>query len=292
MEPPLRRSRNENKDSVTRIMSPLRLRVMRRVFPALVAVLALFTAACGGDAGTTTTTVATTTSSTTSPSTSATQVTTTTTTPNTTTTAPTTTTTEAVGSTTLAGQPIDFGPAEGDVLMVIGVRHDDVLNLRAAPGANQPIIDEIPATFADLIALGNTRELPSSFWIEVDFDGTEGWVHMGYIGYEGDVTDATAAVIDELGERPVESTMQGLAERVAEVFASEADPESDIVQVTTVTTGDLAEVTYDIVGLGDDAVRGVRIHVFAEEVDAGFSLRTVETTIICGRGVDPDAACV
>ena len=265
---------------------------MRRVFSALIAVLALLTAACGGDTGATTTTVAATSTSTTSLATSTTRATTTTTEGATTTTAPTTTTTEATGSTTLAGQPIDFGPAAGDVLMVIGVRHDDVLNLRAAPGADQPIVDGIPPIFTDLVALGNTRELPSSFWIEVDFDGTDGWVHMSYIGYEGDVTDATAAVIEELGERPVESTMQDLAQRVAEVYASDADPESDIIQVTTVTTGDLAEVTYDIVGLGDDAVRGIRIHVFAEEVAGGFSLRTVEATIICGRGVDSDAACV
>jgi enoyl-CoA hydratase len=35
----------------------------------------------------------------------------------------------------LPGEPIDFGPAAGDVLAVIGVSHDDVLNLRSAPGA-------------------------------------------------------------------------------------------------------------------------------------------------------------
>lgn len=258
---------------------------MRRIVLALLAVLALITAACGIDAGATSTTVAPTTSSTTGPSTSTTQATTTTT-------APTATTTAPQGSTTLPGRPIDFGPAEGDVLMVIGVRHDDVLNLRAAPGAGQPIVDEIPPTFMDLVALGNTRELPSSFWLEVDYDGTEGWVHMGYIGYEGDVSDETAAVIDELGGRPVAPSMEDLAEEIAEIYASDDEPGSDIVQVTEVTSGDLTEVTYDVVGLADDSVRGVRLHVFAEEVSGGFSLRTVELTSICGRGVDEDRLCV
>lgn len=272
-----------HKDPVTQIRPLLRLSHMRRVALALLAALAVLASACGVDAGSTTTTVeATTTSSAATPST-----TTTTTTPET-----TTTTAPPPGSTTLAGEPVDFGPAEGDVLMVIGVRHDDVLNLRAGPGADQPIADEIPPTFMDLVALGNTRHLPSSFWIEVDHDGTDGWVNMSYIGYEGDVSDQTAAVIDELGGRPVASTMEALAQETAEVYASDDESGSDIVQVTEVTSGDLAEVTYDIVGLADDAVRGVRIHVFAEEVSGGFSLRTVELTLICGRGVDEDRLCV
>jgi hypothetical protein len=169
--------------------------------------------------------------------------------------------------------------------MVIGVRYDDVLNLRAGAGANQPIRDEIPPTFADLEALGNTRELPSAFWVEVDFEGTDGWVHMAYLGYEGVVTDETSAVIDQLGERPVAATMTDLAETVASVYVSE-EPKTDVVQITEVALGDLAEVTYDVVGLGDDALRGVRLHIFAERSAGGFTLRTVEMTLLCGRGVD------
>jgi len=176
--------------------------------------------------------------------------------------------------------------------MVIGVRHDDVLNLRAGPGTNQPIRDEIPATFDDLVAEGNTRRVPSSLWIEVDYEGTVGWVSLPFIGYEGGTTDDTSRIISELGETPVEATMTALGKRIAEVYASDDEPESDIVQVTPVSTGDLAEVTYDVVGLGDDAVRGVRVHVFANQVSGGFSLRSVEVTVICGRGVDGDGACV
>jgi hypothetical protein len=169
--------------------------------------------------------------------------------------------------------------------MVIGVRYDDVLNLRAAPGASQPIRDEIPPTYDDLVALGNTRQLPRSFWIEVDYEGTVGWVHMGFVGYAGQVTDQTSRVVEQLGERPVEPSMTDLAEVVASVFDSD-EPESDIVQVTPVTGGDLTEVTYDVIGLGDDSVRGSRLHIFAEESGSGFTLRSVEMTAICDRGVD------
>jgi hypothetical protein len=261
---------------------------MRRVIPALLAIVALVTAACGGGtAATTTTTLPSTTSTTVGATTSTGHPTTTSTVGVTTTSAPGTTTTTGT-----PGDPIDFGPADGDVLMVIGVRHDDVLNLRAGPGTNQRILDEIPPTFTDLVARGNTRQLPASFWVEVDYEGTRGWASLAFIGYEGDTTDDTAKVVSDLGENPVEATMADLGQLIAELYASPSDPESDIVQVTPVSTGDLAEVTYDVVGLGDDAVRGVRIHVFAEKTSGGFGLRSVEVTALCGRGVDTGGACV
>jgi hypothetical protein len=259
---------------------------MRRATPALLIALAVLAAACGSDTGEpTTTTVA--------PSTTTTQPATTTIAPTTTTTVPATTTTiPATTTTTLAGEPIDFGPATGDLLMVVGVAHNDVLNLRASPGATQPISDRIPPTFTMLIAQGNTRDLSPGFWIEVDYEGTRGWVNMRYVAYEGVVTDETSTVVSELGERPVEPTMSDLGELVASVFASEADPESAVVQVTPVSTGDLVEVTFDVVGIGDDSVLGFRLHVFAEEVSGGFSLRSVEVTTLCGRGVTEDGLCV
>jgi hypothetical protein len=269
---------------------------MRRVIPVLLATVALLAAACGGDSGadsTTSTSISTPTTSTTAVE----STTTTSTLPTSTTTAEatTTTTTGAPGTTTptgLPGEPIDFGPAEGDVLMVIGVRHDDVLNLRAGPGTNQAIREGIPPAFTELVARGNTRQLPSSLWIEVSYESTTGWVSLRFVGYEGDTTDETARVVSDLGETPVESTMTALGDLVAEQFASQDEPESDIVQMTPVTTGDLAEVTFDVVGLGDDAIRGVRLHIFAEPGSGGFSLKSVEATVICGRGVDADRACV
>lgn len=269
---------------------------MRRVLLVIVSVLTV--AACGsgdgaGDSTTTSTSQVTTTSEAETTTTTAAPETTTTVAATTTSTTDASPTTTAPGATTttLAGKPIDFGPAAGDVLMVIGVRHDDVLNLRAGPGANQSIRDEIPPTFDDLIAKGNTRELPSSFWIQVDYEGTSGWVHMGYVGYEGDTTDDTSWAVEQLGRTPKARSMTALGELVADLYASDDEPESDIVQVTPVTEGDLAEVTYDVIGLADDAVRGFRLHVFAEKGSGGFTLKSLEVTTICGRGVD-DGACL
>lgn len=217
--------------------------------------------------------------------------------PTTSTSPPETTTTSAPGTTTtttaleeLPGEPIEFGPAEGDVVAVIGVAHDDVLNLREAPGADEEIVGEIPPLEDSLVALGETRDVGESFWIAVDYEGTQGWVHFGFIGFLGDTTDETAAVIDDLGETPTADTMEELGLLVAESFASE-EPPSDITLPIEPTVGDLGEVTYDVVGLGDDAVRGMRVHVFGEEVDGGFSLRSIEVTTLCGRGVTPERLC-
>ena len=51
--------------------------------------------------------------------------------------------------------------------------------------------------------------------------------------------------------------------------------------------GDPGEVTFDIVGLGDDSVGGYRLHIFANPAEEGdgFVLKSVERTTLCSRGV-------
>ena len=184
----------------------------------------------------------------------------------------------------LPGEPIDFGPAAGDTLAVVGVAHDDVLNLRAAPGADQEILEGIPPTYDALTAVGQTRELPGSFWIAVDYEGTEGWVNLTFIGYLGDTTDITHAVTEQLGGTSGAETMLELGLIVAEGIAG--DSSADIVMSVAPTVGDLGEVTFDVTGFEDDSVRGSRLHVFGQPIDEAFLLASVEETVICARGVD------
>ena len=215
------------------------------------------------------------------------------------TTVPTTTTTTTAGPTTtrpaegLPGKPIDFGPRAGDEVAVVGVSHDDVLNVRVAPGTDAAIVAEQPPTATGLIATGRARALPESIWFEVTVDETTGWVSSAFIGYLGRVDDATAEVIDVLGETPGAETMLDLGLIVAEAMASD-EPPSRIVMSVAPTVGDLGEVTYDVVGLGDDALGGVRLHVFGDPAEGGegFVLSNVERTFICTRGVTDDGLCV
>lgn len=249
--------------------------------PRFVISLALLLIAACGDPGADTTT--------TSPATTTTSIATTTSASTTTTTAPTTTTSDD----DLPGDPIDSGPAAGDEIAVVGVAHDDVLNVRAAPGTDSEVVAELDPTATGLIATGRARSLPESIWFEVEVAGVTGWVSSAFVGYLGLTDDATAEVIEALGDMPGAETMLDLGLIVAEAMSSD-EPPSRIVMSVAPTVGDLGEVTYDVVGLGDDALGGVRLHVFGDPAEGGegFVLSNVERTFICSRGVTADGLCV
>jgi len=194
--------------------------------------------------------------------------------------------------TTLPGEPFDLFIEEGDVLGVVGVRYDDVLNIRRAPGTDQDVIATAVPLADDLVATGRERLLPNSIWYEVTTSGGDtGWASAAFLAYLGDVDDATAEwqASNTMGE--VE-TMVEMAETIAETFAS-SDPPSKIVRSDAGGVGDLGDTTYDVIGLGDDAQLGWRLHVFGtpSESGEGFFLKSIERTLLCGRGVS-DGFCV
>ena len=190
----------------------------------------------------------------------------------------------------MPGELIDFFVESGDILSVVGVAHDDVLNVRVRPGVLNNIVDTLDPT-ETVDATGLARDLGLAIWVELDTGSAEGWSNFALLAYAGVTDDATSEVIGLLGEIPTAETMEALGLIVAESLAS-TDPQSFIVMSVAPTLGDLGEVTYDVLGLGDDAVYGYRLHVFGEPVDDGFSLRSVERTFLCGRGVDEELLCV
>ena len=265
-------------------------RMRRGGLSVAVFVLVFVVAACGDDAGSADTTVVTTTSlAATSITTAPTTTTTAPTTTTTTTAAPTTTTTSttvAPTTTTLPGEPIDVPPWRGDIVGVVGVAHDDVLNVRAAPGINQIIVATLDPLEDDVLVLGNARSLPNSIWTQVEIHGVTGWSNISFLAYLGDTDDITARLVNDLGETPRAETMLDLGLIVAEALAS-LEPPSRIVMSVAPTVGDLGEVTYDVIGLGDDSLHGVRLHVFGtpDEGGEGFVLKAVERTQLCARGI-------
>ena len=223
----------------------------------------------------------------------------------------------------LPGEPYEYGPDEGTSLAVVGVDHDDVLNVRHVPfgeiiatlGLANPIayllevrampsgepIDWFDSGSGAIVATGRTRKLPTTVWHEVQVAGVTGWASGAYLAPIGLTDDITAHLIDRLGEQPEADTLVDLALLVGEALASEEPPSRVVVTVGPTTFEALGEVTVDVLNIGDDSLLGYRLHVFAvpagdwmSEDPGPFSLRTVERTILCHshRGVTADGLCV
>ena len=192
--------------------------------------------------------------------------------------------TTAPPTTDLPGEEHEFGPREGDQIAVMGVRHDDVLNVREAPGVDRDIITTLAPTASGIVAEGHTRFLPNSVWYQVTANGVTGWASAAFLAFLGDVDDATAEIVSDLGGIPTEDTLLELGETIASTMVS-VEPASRVTVTVAPTVGDLAEVTIDIVGLGDDALAGFRLHIFAQPDGARWALKTVERTILCTRGL-------
>ena len=236
---------------------------------------------------------------------------------------PPTTDPAPVATVPLPGEPSDFGPADGAALVVVGVDHDDVLNVRDVPageviatlGLLSPYVGLLeireapsgkilatPDSWADaIVATGSTRALPTTAWHEIRVAGLTGWSSAAYLAQLGITDDATARIIEILGERPVADTMLGLGLIVAETMASDEPPSRIVVSVAPIVFEALGEMTVDVVNIGDDSVLGFRLYVFADagedwmsEDPGPFTLRSVERTVLCytSRGVTEDGPCV
>jgi hypothetical protein len=258
----------------------MRSRLLR--FLVLLATVVLIAAACGDDDATDTTD--TTTSTTTVPDAS------------TTTEAAPTTTSQApdpvpIPDADLPGEDFDIAPAAGRAIAVAGVQFDDTLNVRLMPGMNADVVAELEPTSNDAIATGRARLLTESIWWEVTTaDGIIGWVGSSFTAQIGPTSDTTAAVIAEFGYTPEEASVQDLGFLVADTVDNDPDIPTEIVIVVEADeTGDLAEVTIDVIGLGDDSVRGVRLHVFGTPLESGdaFALKSVEATDLCDPARGP-----
>ena len=203
-------------------------------------------------------------------------------------------TTAAPTPSELPGERIEIFPYEGNELIVVGVEADDVLNVRAAPGVEYEIVAELDPLADGLMPTGHNRQLDDGpIWAEIEVDGETGWASTAFLAHPGAVRDTTSELYPDVADRPRGDTMRQLGELVADRVAGEGEPEPDVVVVDRPSVGDLGEITVDVVGFPDDSVLGERLHIFAEPDPGGesFTVRTVESTTLCRRGVS-DGLCV
>ena len=197
-------------------------------------------------------------------------------------------------ATMLPGVPYDHPYIDaGDVLGVIGVAHDDVLNVRAGPATDFPVVTTLEPTAYGLLSTGRSREVDGRFWHEVAVGDVTGWASGRYLSFIGPTFDDTSRVVASLGHVRAE-TMTALGREVSSFYVPvEPEVEPRVVMTVAPEVGDLGEVTYDVVGILDDAGAGYRLHVIAQPDDpgGGFTLRTVEVTDLCLRGGTPAGSC-
>jgi hypothetical protein len=181
----------------------------------------------------------------------------------------------------------------GATYLVVGVAFDDTLNVRRGPGPEFEVVTELQPTGA-ATATGRDRLVDSGLWFELEVDGVTGWANSVFLAQDASTQDLTSSVIDANdGQRPTASTMEELGLAVAELVEPAGGEEAPVqhVIVTPPTVGDLGEVTVDVVGLPDDSVLGWRLVIFATPTDDGFTLSSVEGTVLCRRGVS-DGLCL
>lgn len=110
------------------------------------------------------------------------------------------------------------------------------------------------------------------------------------------VNDVTAEVVAVLGALPSSETAVQVAELVIEARLEGVDADPTVVLVDGPHSGGdrLTDITYDIIGFYDDAVRGERVHIFTtppDIADGPMTLFSVEATTICARGDGTGELC-
>ena len=168
-------------------------------------------------------------------------------------------------------------------------------------GSRAPTTSSPPSTWrTGVVATGNSRQLPTTIWHELQVGDLRGWASGTYLAQAGGTDDATSEVVDTLGELPVADTMVELGLAVAQTMVSQEPQSSVVVSGAPGLSGDLGQVTIDIFGIGDDSVRGFRLVVFAHPAenwtqdDPGpFTLKSVERTVLCHshRGASAEGVC-
>ena len=209
---------------------------------------------------------------------------------------------------------------------MVGVAHNSTLNVRDVPngeviarlsnlmdGVRDPVL-LVRAADSDaivvrldllqgVVATGNTRQLTTTVWHEFQFGEAVGWSSSAFLAPLGAQRDATAEVVEALGGIPTADTLEDLGLQIAGVFSSSGEVQSR----TTISSRPgvfeaVGDITLDVVGLPDDAVRGYRISIAADagaedwtQADPGpFTLRFAGVTPICdsSRGVSEEGLCL
>lgn len=195
-------------------------------------------------------------------------------------------------------------PPAGQQLDVVGVIGTDVLNFRQRPDPSSPILATAPpategVTPPLVVATGVGQNFGNEVWWQVTIDGTTAWANARFLGMLG----VSANTFDELEAEMASLSAETIEELAEAIAATRSDGPIPVVVVVELIGVDAPSslATIDVIGIGDDAVRGERIHlnlfnirdIEAQEfIILGYEITDATSTAICGRGITVDDLCV
>jgi len=179
------------------------------------------------------------------------------------------------------------------LVAVVGIAFDDQLDVRVAPGLGFDIVAPLPPDATGVTVTGRAWLLTWAIWRQIGAGQTTGWVNSWHLALLGVTNDVTAEVVNAVASIPHVESMLDLGAMVAEFFRGTEGPCT--VTVSAEPAGnDIGEVTYDVIGVAADPIKGYRLRVFGQrDTDMGsYSLYAVERTLLCWRGVSGDGLCI
>lgn len=193
----------------------------------------------------------------------------------------------AVAAAELPGEVVDVPPLN-EVVAVIAVEAGSGLHYRTGPGTEFESVGTLEPLGVSPAYGEIRRREDGSHWAQVmKTDGWFFWMNMKHLAFPGETTDITA----DLAELPSAATVEEVGLLVAGQRTADQPPSVETVVVDGPVEGDAGEVVIDVVGIGDDALAGERLRVVTERTGQGHTVRSVELTPLCARGVTDDGVC-
>lgn len=184
------------------------------------------------------------------------------------------------GSTEQDTSPSARTAAPRPVFSVVGVAHDDKLNVRRTPSARAKVIGRLAPLARRVEVTGKTR----GSWRQVRIGDRVGWVHGRYLAPIGRPVGMTERA-REVGIAP---TRVSLARKVV---ASQAPGTEGRLFGPVLVSQRGNRMVVDLLGYQDDALVGERFRLVIRPGEAGFMIRSAAALPICARGVDRNGLC-
>jgi len=203
------------------------------------------------------------------------------------------------------GKAFDYGPAKGTIMHVVGVRFDDVLNLRRAPAADAKLVTSKALgqlLFPQLLSLGSgwLPDNGGAWWqVEINhpgksFHGEHVWAHTNYLKPLATAANKTDELVREIGSDY--SGVEQLRSQLTELHSSDSHTVKSVISQDAMgidATG--GSVQIELLGYQDDSLYGEIFYVtFSNrwgvstannKIVIAQEIAQVIVTPICQRGV-------